>query len=237
MRQSPSWTPLTRIATRTRRWSCNFCVTTWLSGHPTRQPTTQRPAIPPLPTNKIKIGCLPLYIFPMSPTKKIYSKLAIFWVCISTLSGVFIFFPKTIWQKSVWICNSYVKSYQIEQEGHKNSFFFLIFFGLKKTLLILLLLYSQILRHFFYTIAPLPCVQKRFQIFTNSLDKKKKHFSSTTWTLLQQLFQEFQTLWKKGRQITISHYFFPFFSWYNDYSCSSASQNFLSQDTFLLLVR
>ena len=199
MRQSPSWTPLTRIATRTRRWSCNFCVTTWLSGHPTRQPTTQRPAIPPLPTNKIKIGCLPLYIFPMSPTKKIYSKLAIFWVCISTLSGVFIFFPKTIWQKSVWICNSYVKSYQIEQEGHKNSFFFLIFFGLKKTLLILLLLYSQILRHFFYTIAPLPCVQKRFQIFTNSLDKKKKTFFEHYLNTFTATFSGISNPLKKGK--------------------------------------
>ena len=46
MRLLLSWTPLTRIATRTRRWSCNFCVTIWLFGHLMLQPTTQTLEMP-----------------------------------------------------------------------------------------------------------------------------------------------------------------------------------------------
>ena len=46
MRLLLSWTPLTRIATRTRRWSCNFCVTIWLFGHLMLQLTTQTLEMP-----------------------------------------------------------------------------------------------------------------------------------------------------------------------------------------------
>ena len=52
MRLLPSWTPLTRIATRTQRWSCNFCVTTWLCGPRTQRPTTLRPETLQLLPNK-----------------------------------------------------------------------------------------------------------------------------------------------------------------------------------------
>ena len=52
MRLLLSWTPLTRIATRTRRWSCNFCVTIWLFGHLMLQPTTQTLEMPLQPLSK-----------------------------------------------------------------------------------------------------------------------------------------------------------------------------------------
>ena len=52
MRLLLSWTPLTRIATRTRRWSCNFCVTIWLFGHLMLQPTTQTLEMPLLLLSK-----------------------------------------------------------------------------------------------------------------------------------------------------------------------------------------
>ena len=52
MRLLPSWTPLTRIATRTQRWSCNFCVTTWPCGPRTQPLMTLRPEMLPLPPNK-----------------------------------------------------------------------------------------------------------------------------------------------------------------------------------------
>ena len=47
----PSWTPWTRTATRTLRWSCSCCVTTWPSG-PQTPPETAMTAASQAATTK-----------------------------------------------------------------------------------------------------------------------------------------------------------------------------------------